>query len=69
MCVHVFCANQMPNGTLVWADRQPSHIYVYADQSLASASGSLTPEGVDKVNEALSSLPGAPTLEAAKSCQ
>lgn len=49
--------------------RGPRHIHVYADESLVGASGSLTAAGNTEVNRALAGLPGAPTLEAAKSCR
>lgn len=68
MCVHVFCAEEMPDKTLVWVKRQLTHIVVYADGSLATASGKLRPEGVAEINRALSTLPGAPSLESAKPC-
>jgi hypothetical protein len=68
MCVHVYCAERMPDETLVWARRSPDHIVVYADSSLATRDGTLTAAGAAKVNEALAVLPGAPSLETAKPC-
>lgn len=69
MCVHVFCAERMPNNTLVWVTPQPDRYCVYADGSLATPSGVLTARGVEAVNNALSAIPGAPSLESAKPCQ
>lgn len=69
MCVHVYCAFEMPDSTLVWVDRQGPHTLVYADPTLSEAPGMLSAAGVAEVNEALASLPGAPSLETAKSCQ
>lgn len=69
MCVHVFCAFDLPDETQVWVDREPAHIFVYADSSLVAASGALTAAGVDEVNRALAGIPGAPSLESAKSCR
>lgn len=68
MCVHVLCAEQLPHEALVWVDRQQNHILVYADSRLTSA-GILTGAGVAQVNQALAAIPGAPSLESAKSCR
>lgn len=68
MCVHVYCAERMPNSTLVWVDRRPGHLCVFADGSLATATGELTRAGVRVVNDALAAVPGAPSLESAKPC-
>lgn len=68
MCVHVFCASQLPNNTLVWVNRQSRHVLVYADSSLATDAGKLTDEGVRQVNAGLANSPGAPSLESAKPC-
>lgn len=69
MCVHVYRAFEMPDSTLVWAKQRGPHTLVYADPSLTDAPGNLTPEGVDKVDEALATLPGTLSLATAKSCQ
>ncbi|MEV8523235.1 hypothetical protein AB0451_03605 [Streptomyces sp. NPDC052000] len=50
-------------------EREPLHIRVYADESLVTADGTLTAVGVREVNRALAGVPGAPTLESAKSCR
>lgn len=68
MCVHVFCADDLPNEALVWVDSRDRHILVYAHSSLARA-GSLTDAGVDTVNRALAAVPGAPSLESATHCR
>ena len=68
MCVHVYCADDLPNEALVWVDSRDRHILVYAHSSLARA-GSLTAVGVTQVNRALSAVPGAPSLESATSCR
>lgn len=67
MCVHVFCADDLPNDTLVWVDSRESHIRVYADSRLAR-SGALTATGAQQVNRALAAV-GAPSLETATPCQ
>lgn len=69
MCVHVYSACEMPDSTLVWVDRRGPHTLVYVAPFLSAAPGTLSAEGVSKVNEALITLPGAPSLETAKSCQ
>lgn len=68
MCVHVFCAERLPDSTLVWVDGRSGHNNVYADISLATADGRLTAEGIRQVNAGLATLPGAPSLESAKPC-
>ena len=68
MCVHVFCADDLPNEALVWVDSRDRHILVYAHSSLARAGG-LTAVGVAHVNRALAAVPGAPSLESAKTCR
>ena len=67
MCVHVFCADDLPNDTLVWVDSRDSHTVVYADSSLTDR-GRLTAAGGDQINRALAAIPGAPSLETAKPC-
>ena len=69
MCVHVFCAERLPDNSLVWVDGRSGHINVYADKSLATTDGRLTGEGVRQVNAGLAELPGAPSLESAKPCR
>jgi hypothetical protein len=58
----------MPDGTRVWVTHAESHVLVYADESLATESGELTPEGRREVNAGLAEVPGAPSLESAKPC-
>lgn len=67
MCVHVFCADGLPNEALVWVESRDRHILVYADSSLTRA-GSLTAAGVTHINRALAAVHGAPSLEAATPC-
>lgn len=68
MCVHVFCAERLPDNSLVWIDGRSGHIHVYADSSLATADGRLTAEGARHVDAGLAALPGAPSLKSAKPC-
>ncbi|GAA2803629.1 hypothetical protein GCM10019017_56570 [Streptomyces showdoensis] len=68
MCVHVYCADGLPNEALVWAESRDSHIRVYASSSLVDT-GRLTDAGAAAVNRALAALPGAPSLEAATACR
>ena len=58
----------MPDNSLVWIDRRSAHTLVYADESLATADGKLTADGVRQVNAVLAKSPGAPSLESAKPC-
>ena len=67
MCVHVFCADCLPNSALVWVDSRDSHTIVYADSSLADR-GRLTPAGAEQVDRALAAIPGAPSLDTATPC-
>lgn len=69
MCVHVFCAEQLPDDSLVWIDGRSGHILVYADSSLATGDGRLTAEGVRHVDAGLVELPGAPSLKSATPCR
>ncbi|MEU7032667.1 hypothetical protein ABZ958_03150 [Streptomyces sp. NPDC046237] len=67
MCVHVFCADDLPNEALVWVDSRDPHIRVYADHRL-TRNGALTPTGAQQVNRALAAV-GAPSLETATPCR
>jgi hypothetical protein len=69
MCVHVFrVPGKMPNGTLVWVDRQLSHTCVLVDPCLFQE-GRLTDAAVAVINEALAvHVPGL-TLRSAPSCE
>jgi hypothetical protein len=69
MCVHVFrVPGKMPNGTLVWVDRQLLHTCVLVDPSLF-CEGRLTDGAVTAIDAALAiHVPGL-TLRSAPSCE
>lgn len=69
MCVHVFrVPGKMPNGTLVWVDRQLSHTCVLVDAGLFHE-GRLTDRAAAAIDEALAiHVPGL-TLRSAPSCE
>lgn len=69
MCVHVFCAVQpMPDNTLVWVDRQPSHSMIYVDRGLFSTPGKLSVLGAWLVNAALAELTPGWSLTSSPRC-
>ncbi|NUV65733.1 hypothetical protein G6W57_01205 [Streptomyces sp. CAI-121] len=58
----------MPDNTLVWVDRQPSHSMIYVDRGLFSSPGTLSALGLRLVNDALAALIPGWSLGSAPKC-